>query len=222
MTVGPGGTWPGDIKFKDISGPNGKPDGFIDQNDRHNIGNPWPKFTFGFNNSLSYKGFDMNIFVIGSIGNDVLNYSRYQSEIGNGTYGNYLKSVANFGRPSSYLTADSSTVKLTNPGYQIPRIAPGDPNGNNRINQWDVEDGSYVRIKNVSLSYNLPTNLLRRTGLKNVRLSANVQNLLTITNYKGYDPEVGMRNNGGPLVAGMDNGRYPNVRMYSFNVVADF
>ena len=222
MTVGPGGTWVGDIKFKDISGPNGKPDGIIDQNDRHIIGNPWPEFTFGFNNSFTYKQFDLNIFIIGSIGNDIVNYSRYESEIGNGTYGNYLKSVANFGRPSSYLQRDSAAVTLVNPGYQIPRIAPGDPNGNNRINQWDIEDGSYVRIKNVSLSYKLPAQLISKAGIKGIRVSANVQNLLTITKYKGYDPEVGMTNYGGPLVVGLDNGRYPNVRMYSFSIVADF
>jgi TonB-dependent starch-binding outer membrane protein SusC len=222
MTVGPGGTWAGDIKFKDISGPAGKPDGIIDQNDRHILGNPWPKFTFGFNNSFSYKRFDLNIFVIGSIGNDVVNYSRYQSEIGNGTYGNYLKSVANFARPSSYLQKDSGTVTLLNPGYQIPRIAPGDPNGNNRINQWDIESGSYVRIKNVSLSYSLPNRLISKAGIKGIRMAVNVQNLLTITKYKGYDPEVGMINYGGPLIVGLDAGRYPNVRMYTFNVVADF
>ncbi|HEY4964240.1 MAG TPA: hypothetical protein VIH90_06090, partial [Candidatus Saccharimonadales bacterium] len=222
MTVGPGGTWVGDIKFKDISGPNGKPDGIIDQYDKHIIGNPWPKFTFGFNNSFSYKQFDLNIFIIGSIGNDILNYSRYQSEIGNGTYGNYLKSVANFGRPSSYVPADSTTVTLLNPGYQIPRVAPGDPNGNNRINQWDIESGSYVRIKNVSLSYSLPNRWISKAGIKGVRVSANVQNLLTITKYKGYDPEVGMNNYGGTLIVGLDAGRYPNVRMYTFSVVADF
>ena len=222
MTVGPGGTWVGDIKFKDISGPNGKPDGIINQYDRHIIGNPWPKFTFGFNNSFSYKQFDLNIFIIGSIGNDILNYSRYQSEIGNGTYGNYLKSVANFGRPSSYVPADSATVTLLNPGYQIPRVAPGDPNGNNRINQWDIESGSYVRIKNVSLSYSLPNRWISKAGIKGVRVSANVQNLLTITKYKGYDPEVGMNNYGGTLMVGLDAGRYPNVRMYTFNIVADF
>src|SRR5665647_1606279 len=221
VTVSPQGTWVGDIKFKDISGPNGKPDGIIDQNDRTVIGNPWPKYTFGFNNSFSYKDFDLNIFIIGSVGNDILNYSRYQSEIGNGTYGNFLKSVVNFAMPTSYIIGDSSTAVLSNPNpaFTIPRVAPGDPNGNNRINQWDVEDGSYVRLKNVSLTYNLPARLLSKTPVKGLRLSANVQNLLTITKYKGYDPEVGMSNYGGSLIVGIDAGRYPNVRMYSFSLV---
>ncbi len=216
------GTWVGDIKFKDISGPGGKPDGVIDQNDRVVIGNPWPKYTFGFNNSFTYKRFTLNVFVIGSVGNDILNFSRYQNESGTGPFGNYLKSVSRFAVPSSYSLADSGSVTLTNPGYTIPRIAPGDPNGNNRINQWDIESGSYVRIKNVSLGYNLPTKLISKIALKGLRVSVNVQNLVTITKYKGYDPEVGMVNYGGTIMAGVDTGRYPSVRMYSFNLVADF
>ena len=142
--------------------------------------------------------------------------------MGTGPFGNYLKSVSNFAIPSSYNLADSGTVTLTNPGYAIPRIAPGDPNGNNRINQWDIESGSYVRIKNVSLSYNFPNHMITKLALKGLRVSANVQNLVTITKYKGYDPEVGMVNYGGTIMAGVDTGRYPSVRMYSFNVVADF
>ena len=218
------GSWIGDVKFKDISGPNGKPDGIIDQNDRVIIGDPWPKFTFGFNNFFSYKNFDLNIFIIGSVGNDILNFARYQNEQtgGTGTYGNYYQSVSNFAKPSSYQIEDSLGVKLVNPGYQISRIAPGDPNGNNRISQWFVEDGSYIRIKNVAIGYNLPAKWLKPVALRGLRISANVQNLLTITKYKGYDPEIGPLNYGGTLMAGIDVGRYPNVRMFSFSLVADF
>ncbi|HVY74642.1 MAG TPA: TonB-dependent receptor [Puia sp.] len=222
ITVSPQGTWPGDVKFRDITGPNGKPDGVIDHSDRVIIGNPWPKYTFGFNNNLTYKQFDLNIFIIGSIGNDVLNYTRYLNELGSGTYGNYLQSVANFARPSSYDIADAATVTLTNPGYRIPRIAPGDPNGNNRISQWYIEDGSYVRIKNISLGYNFPRQWVSKAALKGLRIAVNVQNLVTFTHYKGYDPEISMVNYGGTIMAGIDTGRYPDVRMYSFNLVADF
>ncbi len=222
VTVSPQGSWPGDIKFKDISGPDGKTDNIIDHNDRQIIGNPWPKYTFGFNNSFSYKRFDVNIFIIGSIGNDVLNYARYQNELGSGTYGNYLASVTNFARPSSYALADASTVTLTNPGHQIPRIAPGDPNGNNRISQWNIEDGSYIRMKNISLGYNLPNSIVSKIAMKGLRVAVNVQNVFTLTHYKGYDPEVGLINYAGTIMAGIDTGRYPNARMYSFNVVADF
>ena len=220
LTVSPTqGSWVGDVKFKDLDG-----NGIIDQNDRTVIGNPWPKFTFGFNNAFTYKNFDLNIFVTGSVGNDVVNYPRYSMEIpGNtGTFGNYYTSVINFARPSSYTISDSSGVKLTNPGHQIPRIAPGDPNGNNRLSQWFVEDGSYVRIKNVTLSYHFPHQLLSKLSMTGLKLSASVQNLYTFTGYKGYDPEVGMVQYSNTLMVGVDTGRYPSTRFYSFSLTADF
>lgn len=219
MTVSPQGTWVGDVKFKDINN-----DGIINQDDRKIIGNPWPKFTFGFNNSFAYKNFSLNIFVQGSVGNDIVNYPRYTNEIpGNtGTYGNYYVSVAHFAKPSSYSGTDSSAVTLTNSGYNIPRIAPGDPNGNNRMSQWFVEDGSYLRVKNVTLSYNFPQRWISHLAMTGLRASLSVQNLLTITNYTGYDPEIGMVNYGGTIMAGIDAGRYPSVRMYSFSLSANF
>ena len=219
MTVSPQGTWAGDIKFADLNH-----DGIIDANDRKIIANPWPKWTFGFNNSFSYKRFDLNILVIGSVGNQILNYQRYlnESPLGSGVYSNYYASVSNFARPSSYNAADSLTITLTNPGHKIPRIAPGDPNGNNRISNWNIEDGTYVRVKNVSLAYNLPRSILAKTPVRGLQLSVNVQNLLTITHYSGYDPEIGMVQYGGVNMVGIDTGRYPNTRMYSFHLLADF
>jgi hypothetical protein len=219
LTISPDGTWPGDIKFKDIND-----DGIINQDDRKIIGNPWPKFTFGFNNSLAYKNFSLNIFIQGSVGNDIVNYPRYTNEIpGNtGTYGNYYQSVVHFARPSSYSADDNQSVTLTNPGYKIPRIAPGDPNGNNRMSQWFVEDGSYARLKNVTLSYNFLDKWISHLAMTNLQASLSVQNLLTITSYKGYDPEIGMVNYGGTIMVGVDPGRYPSVRMYSISLSADF
>lgn len=213
------GTWVGDIKFK-----NQNKDNIIDAADRVVIGNPWPKWTFGFNNAFSYKNFDLNIFITGSIGNDLLNYERYLNEIpfNSGTYANYFSSINNYARPTSINIADSSTVTLRNPRYNIPRLAPGDPNGNNRMSQWFVESGSYLRVKNMALGYNLPAKLLAPLTLKSLRVAVNVQNLFTITGYKGFDPEVGMVNYGGTTMAGLDNGRYPNTRMYSFNLIAEF
>jgi len=222
--ISPSGTWVGDIKFKDISGPKGVPDNVIDQYDRTVIGNPWPKVTLGFNNSFSYKNFDLNVFIVATLGNDILNYARYQNEqpTGTGTYGNYYASVSNFARPSSYRAEDSISATLLNPGNRIPRIAPGDPNGNNKINQWNIESGSYMRIKNVSLAYNLPKSVISGLGIQGIRVVANVQNLLTITKYKGYDPESALAGYGGTLISGIDIGRYPAVRMYSFNVIVNF
>ncbi|RYY56380.1 MAG: TonB-dependent receptor [Chitinophagaceae bacterium] len=223
--ISPGqGTWIGDIKFRDISGPEGKPDGVIDQFDRTVLGNPWPKFSFGFNNYFTFKNFDLNIFIIGTIGNDVVNYERFRNEqpLGTGTFSNYYSSVSNFARPTSYNINDSLTTTLINPGNSISRIAPGDPNGNARLSQWYVEDGSYIRLKNIALGYTLPGSLTKRFGVQRLRVSVNAQNLITITDYSGYDPEIGMVQYGGTLISGVDSGRYPNVRMYSAQVVIDF
>jgi TonB-linked SusC/RagA family outer membrane protein len=224
MLVDPAqGTWVGDVKFRDISGPNGKPDGVIDQNDRVVIGNPWPKFTFGFNNSFAYKNFDLNVLIVGVQGNDVYNYTRYVNENPQGAavFSNYFKSVANFARPSSIDANDQST-KLNNPGYQIARISPNTANGNFRATQWYIEDGSYIRIKNVTLSYFLPAKWASKIAMRNLKLSGSVQNLATFTKYKGYDPEIGMTPNYGSLTVGVDDARYPSVKMYSFSLTADF
>ncbi len=220
LTIHPAtGSWVGDTKFRDLNG-----DNIIDAEDRTIIGNPWPKFTLGLNNQVSYKNFDLNAFFTGSFKNDILNYPRYRAEIpGNsGTFGNQWSSVANYARPSSYEAGDAETVTLTNPGYLIPRIAPGDPNGNNRISSNFIEDGSYLRLKNITLSYNFPKTLLKNLFITGLKASVGAQNLFTITKYKGYDPEIGMVNYGGTVMAGVDTGRYPSVRMYSFGLLADF
>ena len=224
VTVDPNtGSWVGDIKFKDVNG-----DGVIDQNDRVILGNPWPKYTFGFNNFFSYKHFDLNIFIIGSVGNDIVNLQRYLNTMpgSKGAFENYYSSVSNFARPSSYNVADALTATLLNPGTNVMRLYTSTANGNNRLSQWDVENGTYVRVKNISLTYNFPAKWVAPIALRGLRAAVNVQNLLTITKYTGFDPEVGpfnYWNNGNPIIInGLDNGRYPNVRMYSFNVIADF
>ena len=90
------------------------------------------------------------------------------------------------------------------------------------MSNWFIEDGSYVRVKNVSLGYTFPSQWVSKLAMRGLRVSVSAQNLLTITDYKGYDPEIGMVNYGGTIMAGIDSGRYPSVRFYSFNVVADF
>ncbi|WP_207429164.1 TonB-dependent receptor [Pedobacter sp. SYSU D00535] len=217
------GTWVGDIKFKDLND-----DGFINEQDRTVIGNPFPKFTYGFNNALTIGNFDLNLFIIGAQGNDVYNFTRYENERpnGRGVGSNYYKTVSNFARVVEETDGSGNITNayLANPGTNIPRIAPtSDPNGNNRASQAFVEDGSYLRLKNISLGYSVPKRFLAKAPfLGGLRAAINVQNLFTITKYKGYDPEVGMTPQGGTLVVGVDRGRYPSTRMYSFNLTADF
>jgi TonB-linked SusC/RagA family outer membrane protein len=224
VTVDPNtGSWVGDVKFSDING-----DGVIDQKDRVVLGNPWPKYTFGFNNFFSYKNFDLNIFIMGSVGNDIVNLQKYLNSLpGNkGAYENYYASVSNFARPSSYNVADALVATLANPNTLVPRVFTSTANGNDKLTQRNVESGTYMRVKNVSLGYNFPVRWVSHLALRGLRVAVNAQNLFTITRYTGFDPEIGpfnYYNSGNPMIInGLDNGRYPNVRMYSANVIADF
>jgi TonB-dependent starch-binding outer membrane protein SusC len=214
------GSWVGDIKYKDING-----DGHIDQNDRTIIGNPWPKFTYNFTSTFSYKGFELNLFFTGVYGNQILNLTRYQYETmaqGTNPYGNHFQGATNFAQPSSVNPADAETAVLTNPGFNIPN-AFVDKNGNNRISQWNVENGSYLKLKNARISYRVPEKYLSKTHvLRGVLATFQVQNAFTITKYTGYDPEVGMYNYGGLNLAGMDEGRYPPSRSYTISLALDF
>jgi hypothetical protein len=133
--------------------------------------------------------------------------------------------VENFAVPSSNDVADALSVTLTNPGHKIPRVVTnGDPNGNVRLTQWDVEDGSYLKLKNVRLSYTVPDKYLGVQHIfRGVTASVQAQNLFTITKYKGLDPEVGMYNYKGVTnIVGMDEGRYPTTRSYSLSLTLDF
>lgn len=227
LTIDPNqGSWVGDVKFKDISGPDGKPDGIIDHNDRTIIANPWPKFTYNFTSAFTYKGFELNLFFTGVYGNKILNLTRYQNEmpLGVGPYSNHYVSAANFAVPSSMSAADALTATLTNPGGKIYRPTPADPNGNVRLSQWNVEDGSYLKLKNVRLSYRFPAKYMAYTHIiKGASVTVQAQNVFTITKYTGFDPEVGMYNYKGVTnIVGMDEGRYPSTRSYSVSISLDF
>jgi TonB-linked SusC/RagA family outer membrane protein len=216
-----GGVWVGDIKYKDLNS-----DGIIDSRDQTYIGNPWPKLTFGFSNTFSFKGFDLNILITGTQGNDIYNYLRYENlNPNNINLGrNLLVEAFDYAR----VTGDATSGAIQNAGTTVPRITGTDVNGNGiRFTNLFVEDGSYIRIKNIQLGYNLPTSLLKHQPVvKALRLSIGVQNLATFTKYKGYDPEVGASL--GKEVQlnsqfyGVDAGRYPLTRMYSASVGVDF
>lgn len=231
--------WVGDVKFKDISGPDGKPDGVVNTYDRVNIGSPMPKFTYGMTNTFRYKNMDLSVFINGSYGNKIFNYMGMELSGMTSTWNNQLRLVTDRARMEpidpnkTYPITDNggntvwnwfddiTNVKVTNPGTNVPRAMYNDPNDNNRISNRYIEDGSYLRIKNITFGYNLPRNLIKKISVENVRVYANIQNLHTFTKYSGYDPEVGA-STASSNVYGLDNGRYPSPQIYSFGINLSF
>jgi hypothetical protein len=220
------GIWVGDVKFKDLSGPNGKPDGLINTYDETYIGNPWPKLFGGFTNTFSYKGIDLSILITGTSGNDIYNYIAKKNSNPNNINisRNLMVHAMDYARPKT--DAQGKTF-LENPETDVARISYG-PNGNytRPTNKW-VEDGSYLKIKNISVSYSLPGNLISKQNIvKGIRLTLAGQNLLTFTKYTGYDPEVGAyvgRDASATNQAiGLDYGRYPLTPVYAFNINVNF
>ncbi|MFD2324505.1 SusC/RagA family TonB-linked outer membrane protein [Mucilaginibacter galii] len=200
---------PGDIKFKDLSGPNGVPDGVIDNFDRTRIGSFLPNFTYSLNYSASYKNFDASVFFQGVQGNEILNTPRIIME-GMTRLFNAGTNVLNAWTPS-------------NTNTDMPRATTGDLNRNSRISSRWIEDGSYLRLKNVILGYTLPANTLTSISgstIKRLRVFVSSTNLVTFTGYKGYDPEIGSKN--GTLTNGVDFGQYPSARSFQFGIQAGF
>lgn len=195
LPVGVGQQWLGDIRFKDLNG-----DGKIDDKDVTAIGNPNPKFTYGMTNTVNYKNLDLSVFITGSYGAKIFNYARRQTEAMNTPFNNQLVTVLD-----RYTT--------DNPNGTLPRYNQWH-NNNLRISDRYVEDGSYLRIQNISLGYNLPKNLLTKANIGSARLYVAVQNLATFTKYSGYDPEIGAFNNSARFM-NIDNGRYPNPRSFT-------
>jgi TonB-linked SusC/RagA family outer membrane protein len=221
LDVSPTGTWIGDVKYKDLNG-----DGIINNRDQTIIGNPWPKFTAGFTNTFSFKGFDLSVLLTGSFGNDVYNFTRFQNTNPNNINlgRNMLAETFNYAK---FEGTGTGTV-LSNPDAFIPRLTYTDPNGNaQRITDAYVEDGTYVRIKNATLGYNVPKSFITKARfIQGVRLAVGVQNLATFTRYKGFDPEVGAYVGQNVQVSnqliGVDAGRYPLTRVFTFNLGVDF
>jgi hypothetical protein len=214
-----GGVFIGDYIYEDING-----DGVIDNNDQTFIGNPEPKFTFGFGNTFSYKGFDLSFQFSGSYGNKIMNYGKRFLNI-TGSTSNQLTEVMDYARLAKYDENgpdDYRNYYVVNTGSIMPRLSTeSGVNKNNRVSDAYVEDGSYIRLQNIALSYTLPRKWLSHTFLNNVKLYCNVQNVFTITKYDGFDPEVGsMRGNA--LLNGVDYSRYPSPRIYTFGVNVQF
>lgn len=214
------GVYPGDIRFRDLNN-----DGVIDDNDREVIGDPNPDFTFGFNNHVRYKGFELTITTNGSYGNDIFNYLRRNTEAMSNIFVNQSATVNNRARLAMHDPASGmnnpANVYVANPGTNMPRASFTDPNNNRRISDRYVEDGSYWRIQNIILAYNLPKSLIGKIGLEGLKVYANLQNMYTFTRYTGFDPEIGAFNQN-PLLQGVDNGRYPMPRIYTFGLNVNF
>ena len=185
---------PGTVKYKDING-----DGVVNDNDRTIIGRGHPIHTGGFTNNFTYKNFDLSIFFQWSYGNDIINANRLMFE--NGVPRKDTNMFASY--------ADRWTPE--NPTSNIPAMRGQGPS---TFSSRVIEDGSYLRLKNVSFGYNLPVEKLRKYGISSTRISVSGENLYTFSSYSGYDPEVSVRNSA--LTPGFDYSAYP--RAYNFSV----
>jgi len=201
---------PGEPLFYDLPDENGNVDGTINDNDRTIIGNPNPDFTWGVTNNFRYKNFDLNIFFQGSQGGEIFNMTNVQLFNGdaNTTYDYYN----NAWTPTN---TDTDQPRAGNASFR-------------EISSRFVEDGSYIRLKNIALGYNLPSEIIGKIGLEKLRVSVSAQNLLTISDYSGLDPEVnyfgadGNNNTSSNTVRGFDFGNYPTVKSVSFSLNLTF
>jgi len=200
-------TAPGDLAFKDVNG-----DGVIDNKDRTWLGSFIPKFTYSFNLGASYKNFDISTFWQGVQGNKIYNATRTISE----------GMIRFFNASTKVLDAWTPTHTNTN----VPRAISSDPNQNARTSTRFLEDGSYLRLKNVMLGYTIPDKRLQTMTngvVKSFRIYVSAQNVLTITKYSGFDPEVGNRTvNTSSLTNGIDAAVYPQPHAYQVGIQANF
>lgn len=223
-----GNIFVGDLIFEDINN-----DGIINEKDRDYMGSPLPKFTYGFNNTFKYKDFDLTLFLYGSYGNKAFNWLRRNLDNPNAT-GNKAKNTANYAR-IGYYDGNPENKDVWNayvlPGAdsQLPRISIGsDYNDNSRVSDRFVEDASFLRIQNIVLGYTFPKHWLRKLGIANMRMYANVKNVYTFTKYTGYDPEIGSTqgqysySGQSMLMYGVDTGRCPSPRIYTFGLDLTF
>jgi TonB-linked SusC/RagA family outer membrane protein len=194
----------GDFKFEDVN-----KDGKIDAADRKNLGSYQPKFTFGFSNTVRYKGFDLSFAVQGSQGAKIMALLKRYIANNEGNFNSLTSSTNYFVAPGN--EGDGFTNRPN-------RLATG---GNGITSSWHIEDGSYVRIRNLGLGYNLPSALMSKAKMSSARVYLSVQNLHTFTTYPFYNPEINNRPDNS-LAAGEDYGSYPLPRTYTFGVNIGF
>jgi TonB-linked SusC/RagA family outer membrane protein len=180
----------GDFKFADLDG-----SGAIDGNDRYFAGSAYPDFSYGLSFNASYKNFDINIFAQGVAGNELFNAVKRTTYSASGPSYNKLSGILDAWSPE-------------NPNGKVPVISTSDANGNFNASDFYVEDGSYVRLRNLTIGYTFPKTISDKIKTGAIRVYATSNNLFTITKYSGFDPEIGMDNNG------LDVGRYPQARTF--------
>lgn len=189
------GAEPGFFKYADTNG-----DGEITPDDRVYIGNPNPDFTYGLNLGLTYKNFDLSAFFFGSQGNDIFNYNRWWVDFWPSFQGQKSKDLLN-----NSWTPD-------NPNATTPKASNKSNFSTNTVsNSYYVEDGSFLRLRNLQIGFTLPESVASSIGLSNVRLYVQGTNLFTVSDYSGLDPDI---NNGGDTAFGVDEGNYPLVKQY--------
>jgi len=195
----------GVFNFRDIN-----KDGVITAADRDFVGNPHPDFTYGINLSAGYKSFDLAIFAQGVQGNEIFNYVRYWTDF-NVFQGNRSKRMLY----ESY--GNSNNPKL-------PRLNSGDASSQ-QVSSYFLEDGSYLRLRNIQLTYTIPNALVKKLGLSGLQLYVQGQNILTLTKYTGLDPDINLRTSGNDnqdIHMGIDEGAYPVSKSYLFGVRVKF
>jgi hypothetical protein len=188
---------PGDVRFVDTNG-----DGILNESDRTMIGNPTPDWTFGFDASAEYKGFDFSMLVIGTYGNDIFNGSQRQDL----RYTNRTTAILD------RWTEEGST-------NEIPRYTWIDANNNYRISDLYIEDGSYIRLKNIQIGYTLPRSILDKVGATTFRVYISGENMLTLTKYTGADPEIGSMSS---FDIAIDRGIYPQAQTFRIGTTITF
>ncbi len=192
----------GDIIFEDISGADGKPDGIIDAHDKTIIGNPNPDLYGGIFNRIAYKGFSLNILFTYSYGNDIVNGLRAK-----------LENMSSF---QNQTTAVLNSWKKQGDETNMPRIAAKDPSGNSRFSSRWVEDGSFVRLKQLTLNYRIPQRVLTKTFIRNAQLTLSAHNLFIMTKYLGLEPETYSGNS--IMTYGLDLAKIPQARLFSVGI----
>ena len=190
---------PGDIRFKDVNG-----DGEITNEDKDIVGSPWPEFEMGLNAGAEYKSFDFSMNWIASHGATV--------------YNGFRSVVDRFDDNSNYRTGIQPWTP-ENPNTDFPRITKGSTLNSRGDSDRFLESGDFIRLKYIGFGYNLPSSVLEKSGITRARLTLSAQNVITISKYKGLDPEF---SNGNIFERGVDNGSFPNLQTYSFGVEFSF